>query len=93
LYPNNPHSFAQKRLVYPKVTSFHLLLGTIHYDLKQYEEARSALQQALRLKPDFALAHFYLGRTYLRLGRKPEAMQVYRTLLPLDKTKGRAALR
>jgi tetratricopeptide (TPR) repeat protein len=33
-----------------------------------YEESVKALKEAVRLKPDFAYAHFSLGLAYLSLG-------------------------
>ncbi len=68
----------------PKEPAYYGMLGSIHFDLRQYELALPALQQAVQLKPDLALAHFYVGRTYLRLGRKEEAIKVYPKLAALD---------
>jgi len=45
----------------------------------------AAFQQAVRLKPDFAYAHLGLGLTYVAMGQKNQALQVYRTLLTVNK--------
>ncbi|MDQ3846688.1 MAG: tetratricopeptide repeat protein, partial [Bacteroidota bacterium] len=52
-----------------------------------YQQAVAAYQQALQVKPNNADAHYYLGVTYLALGRKQDAQQVYKTLLTLDQKK------
>jgi Flp pilus assembly protein TadD len=52
-----------------------------------YQKAVTFYQQAIRLKPNNADAHSGLGSTYVELGRKQEALQVYRKLLALDKKK------
>ncbi len=46
-------------------------------DLKRYEEALAAYEQALRLDPNFAFAYYNKGVTLERLGRKREAQQAY----------------
>jgi tetratricopeptide (TPR) repeat protein len=44
-------------------------------DVRQLAAAVSHYQHALAIDPDFADAHFNLGRLLERLGRRPEAMQ------------------
>lgn len=49
-----------------------------------YQQALSAYQRLLRLKPNEASLYYGLGHTYLGLGQKVEAQQVYRKLLTLN---------
>jgi tetratricopeptide (TPR) repeat protein len=44
-------------------------------------------QKAIKLKPNSADAHYRLGYAYVEMGRKQEALQIYRRLLTLDKQK------
>ena len=59
-------------------------LGITYYFLKQYPSAIGAFREAIRLYKDYRDAHFYLGRTFVAMGRKREAMQAYMALKPLD---------
>ena len=52
--------------------------------LQRYKESKEAYQQAIRLKPDFAEAHYGLGRTYLMLGDRDGALEEYNVLKTLD---------
>jgi len=59
-------------------------LGITYYSLKQYPSAIAAFREAIRLYKDYRDAHFYLGRTFVAMGRKREAMQEYMALKPLE---------
>jgi adenylate cyclase len=48
----------------------HLALGTVFYRMCRYDEAQHALQRALELNPNFALAHAFLGVALAFLNRK-----------------------
>jgi Flp pilus assembly protein TadD len=48
--------------------------------MKKFPEAQTTLQQAIRLQPNHPLLHYSLGLVDLKLGRREEAMQEYRTL-------------
>lgn len=63
-------------------------MGNVHKDEKaaaDYQQAVAFYQQALRLKPTSADTQYFLGITYLALGRKQEAQQVYSRLQRLDR--------
>ena len=49
-------------------------VGLHHYYNGRYPEAVAQLRAVLAMKPDFLLAHFWLARTYLQMGRFDEAM-------------------
>ena len=49
-------------------------IGFHHYYSGRYPEAAAQLQSVLRMKSDFLLAHLWLARTYLAMGRFDEAL-------------------
>lgn len=51
----------------------------------QYANAVTLLQRVIRLRPDYAEAYWFLGITYLKMGDRPQAQQVLRTLQRIDK--------
>jgi tetratricopeptide (TPR) repeat protein len=52
-------------------------LGTLYYGLQQPDQAESAFQQALRVEPTHANAHFYLGEISANRGDRTAAIQHY----------------
>jgi Flp pilus assembly protein TadD len=42
--------------------------GHAYFQAGKYQEALIALKNVLQLEPTLAQAHYYLGRTYLRMG-------------------------
>jgi len=63
----------------------HFFLGLICQELGEDEKAINAYKQALRLKPDYAPAHFNLANLYLHANNKEAALPHYEFL----KKKGR----
>lgn len=61
----------------------HHLHAVILQELGQPGEARSALQRAIYLEPDFVLAHHALGQLALRQGRGAEAQRHFGNALAL----------
>ncbi len=51
---------------------------------EQVDEAAALLREAIRLKPDYAEAHYNLGTALERQGRIREAEEEYRRVLALD---------
>lgn len=49
-------------------------IGFHHYYTGRYAEALAQLQSVLGMKSDFALAHLWLARTYLEMGRFEESL-------------------
>ena len=54
-------------------------LGTIARENRDYAKAEAAYNEALKVKPDYAAAHFNLGLLYDLYSRRPnDALQHYR---------------
>jgi eukaryotic-like serine/threonine-protein kinase len=49
-------------------------LGLVHYFAGRLAEAAAALEKTLESDLGFAMAHFFLGQTYLRMERKEDAL-------------------
>ncbi|MEX1068283.1 MAG: tetratricopeptide repeat protein [Patescibacteria group bacterium] len=58
--------------------------GGLYYQLAQYTLAAEQFKAAVNLKPDYANAHYNLGRTYKELGEKELAIQSLETALRLS---------
>ncbi|OGC38659.1 hypothetical protein A2V54_02690 [candidate division WWE3 bacterium RBG_19FT_COMBO_53_11] len=58
--------------------------GGLYYQLAEYDLAEEQFRAAINLKPDFANAHYNLGRTYRELGNKVLAIQELETALKLS---------
>ena len=76
----------QARQVYEKICAEYdtdaesqYMLGSIHGQLGQYEQAVRYLQNAIRLSPKAIVAHCGLGAACKQLGRFPEAAQAFHT--------------
>ena len=70
-----------------KDAEYYYNLGVDCANSDKYQEAIDAFKQAIRIKPDYALAHYRLGCTYLILGDKDSVMEEYKILKRLDKEK------
>ncbi len=68
-----------------------LNLGQAYAVEKQWAEAAHQYETALRLQPNYVLAHYNLGLTYLELRRPREASEHFATTLQLNPTFGEAA--
>ena len=55
-----------------------LLMGYCYAERGRSAEAIEAYKQAIRIKPDFAEAHCFLGIRYGMLGRNAEAIEAYK---------------
>jgi superkiller protein 3 len=63
-----------------------LKIGNDHWNAKRYNEALTACEQAIRLDPNYALAHFGKGYVLNRLGRYLEAEQAYQQARKIQKS-------
>ena len=68
----------------PKNAKIYSRLGIIYLEQKSYEDAREALQQAIKYEPSVPARHYNLALTYLHLGSKAKAIQAMETTLKYD---------
>lgn len=66
---------------FPELPEPHNNLATIHAQESKFVLARDALEMAVRLNPDYAVAHENLGDVYVRLAR-----EAYTRAASLDQT-------
>src|SRR5262245_22403350 len=64
----------------------HYQRGTMLYDKGRYREAMEAFQQAINLKPDYALAYNGLGMSARNLGQYKEAIRALQKAIQFDPT-------
>ncbi|HXG68593.1 MAG TPA: tetratricopeptide repeat protein [Blastocatellia bacterium] len=82
----------------PAVAHSHIGLGIAHFMLGNYKEAVSPfkrvleLNRALGINAQSANAHYWLGKTYLRLGDKQSALKEYQALKQIDKERAEQLL-
>jgi TonB family protein len=62
-----------KSIAGPSETEIHDALGRAYYGTGSYRQAVTAFETAVRLKPNFASAHYGLGLSYLEVGDKRAA--------------------
>lgn len=85
-YENAFPSLQQAIRLDPTFAESHYWIGRVYVEgFKQNEKGVAAFQEALRIKPNDAPSHRDLAMTYLRMGRKNDALTVYKKLLPLNK--------
>jgi tetratricopeptide (TPR) repeat protein len=58
--------------------------GRAYLDDKKFPEAVESLKQAIKLKPDYALAHGFLGQAYRPLNRNDEAIEALKEAIRLE---------
>jgi len=56
----------------PRSVDTHLELGSLYADEGNSSAAAAQYQEAIRLRPDLAAAHYRLAQIYLRSGRTRE---------------------
>ena len=84
---NAQQTFTQLTQDYPELPEPYNNLAVLHAAQNQLEQARAALDMAIRLNPDYGTAHQNLGDVYTRL-----AAQAYARAVALDAS-GNPALR
>lgn len=98
-YRNALRSLRRVILFKPEATVLgraHYVIGSIYLDRKkfgpatgEFELAIAAYQQAIRLEPREASNYFWLGMIDVELGRKADALRVYKTLQSIDPAKAK----
>lgn len=59
-------------------------LGWVHFQLGQYDQARTYLEKAAKLEPGDSTIYEHLGDVYARLGETTKAAEFYRKALELS---------
>jgi tetratricopeptide (TPR) repeat protein len=59
------------------IANDHVECGRIRYQQKRYSDALTAYDQALRIRPDHAVAHYMRGEVLLALGRPQDAQTAF----------------
>jgi Flp pilus assembly protein TadD len=81
-------AFFQKAMAKnPQDANVWFLVGYCYGNLGRYQDEIESYKQAIRIKPDFAKAHYNLGIAYLLKGDKGSALEEYKILKTLDAEK------
>jgi protein O-mannosyl-transferase len=76
--------FERARDLHPGYAFVHMNLSVLEANEGHAEKALSEAEQAVRLRPDLSLTHFYLGQALERMNRTTEAAAAYHQAIDLD---------
>ncbi len=76
----------------PGCLTLNTVIGLPFYYKRQFERAAKQFQSTLEMQPRFAQARYYLGATYLQLGRYQEAAAQFEKLIPNEYSQQSTAL-
>jgi len=62
-------------------SNFFAAQGQAYHDQGKYKEAIAPLQNAIRIRPEHARAHYYLGLSYIKTGQEKLAVVLLETYL------------
>jgi tetratricopeptide (TPR) repeat protein len=68
----------------PKSAGAMVNLGTVYFNLRNWEESERFYLQAIEVDPDYALAHFDLANLYDERGNRNKALEHYHNALRLS---------
>lgn len=68
----------------PNESEFYSELGMVSWRMNDHQNAIKSFNTAIRLDPKNIGAHYYLGLTYVKQGKKNEALQIQKKLLTLN---------
>lgn len=68
----------------PQSERLHRLRGLVHYAEGDHRRAADEFRHAIRLKPDYAVAHYNLGQCLLDLGEEAEAVNEFEQALRIQ---------
>ena len=74
---NEPQGLADLLSEYPDDARLHFLKGSLLAGRQDYVAARAAMQHALDLAPDFAIARFQLGLLLLTSGEIHKSLEIW----------------
>jgi tetratricopeptide (TPR) repeat protein len=90
-YAKNPDRFVQQKtvapafnLTNPKTATDFFDVGVHEDNLHHYDKAIAAYEQALKLKPDWALLCFREAKDYQRMGRKDDTIAQFKRATKVD---------
>ncbi|MDI6794091.1 MAG: tetratricopeptide repeat protein [bacterium] len=75
---------AQQLLQNQEDAYFYLRQGRRYHYLHKFTNAAAACRQAVLIDPQLTEAHYWLGRAYLRLGDREQAIKEWKLVLELD---------
>jgi tetratricopeptide (TPR) repeat protein len=76
--------YERARDIAPGYAFVHMNLSVLEANEGHPDKALSEAEEAVRLRPDLSLTHFYLGEALQKMGRRSEAAAAYRQALQLD---------
>ena len=72
--------FRRCQAIEPLAVNLNCHIGMAHYYARRYETAVEQLELTLKMDPTFSVAHGFLGRTLLRLGKFDEAIAEFEAM-------------
>jgi len=69
---------------YPNVPLLYNLLGACFISSENWTKAEKSLKIALKIKPDYADAHFNLGNIFLKIGLFEKAIESFKNVITSD---------
>jgi tetratricopeptide (TPR) repeat protein len=66
---------------YPNEWIYHLKVGQLYCLVKNWQKAKSHLEQSIKLKPDFGITLFYLGKVWEKLKNEKMAHSFFQHAL------------
>jgi tetratricopeptide (TPR) repeat protein len=75
---------AQKLNIDPRTGLDFYNLASLHIEHQEYDKAAKQLKKALELKPEFPEATYNLALCYENMGKKKDAIELWRNYLELE---------
>ena len=69
---------------FPDIYGIRVDSGTVHALQGEYFQALVEYENAVKLRPELPLAHYYMGVTYTQLGRFDSALESFQKTLEID---------
>ena len=78
------HHYLEAIRMLPGNVYAHINLGLLYMRLSQLDKGLAYLEQAVSLRPDWAMTHYWLAEGYRQLGRSGDSVAERRTAADLD---------